>query len=121
MCMSYPPGQQWGAVFITVGPPKPSQRPGKNLSMYQTLSLDLRGAESGERVWIGLKDNMDPDDGSETKILISNLTNGWQTYPIPLSSFITADLTHLYVVIEFVFETGTSAETVCFRNIRYLP
>ncbi len=121
MRMAYPPGQSWGAVFITVGPPRLPPRPGKNLSAYQSLVVELRGEVGGEDVWIGLKDNTDPDNGTETKILIPDLPTGWQTYTFPLSAFTTADRSRLYVVTEFVFEPGTPAETVYFRKIRYVP
>ncbi|MGK7877304.1 MAG: hypothetical protein AB4426_29610 [Xenococcaceae cyanobacterium] len=121
MCMAYPSGEQWGAVFITFGPPTDSDRPGKDLSKYTKLSINMRGEKGGERVSIGLKDNTDPDNGRETKIEVSNLTKGWKTYTFPLSDFKTADKTRLYVVTEFVFEPGTPAETVCFNKIQYLP
>jgi exo-beta-1,3-glucanase (GH17 family) len=119
--MAYPSDQSWGAVFITVGPPTDYFRPGKDLSSYRTLSLELRGEVGGEEIWIGLKDNTDPDDGSERKILASNLTTDWQTFTFPLSAFYTADLSRLYVVTEFVFEPSTPSETVYFRHIQYLP
>jgi len=121
ICMSYPAGQDWGAVFITVGRPTNFDRPGRDLSGYQTLALELRGGVGGEQVWVGLKDSTDPDDGRETKIRVSGLTPEWQTFTFPLSSFDTASRDRLYVVTEFVFETGTPAETVCFRNVQYLP
>jgi exo-beta-1,3-glucanase (GH17 family) len=121
MRMDYPGDQDWGAVFITVGPPEDPPRPSRDLSAYQTLSLELRGEVGGEDVWIGLKDNTDEDDGSETKIKVSGLTTDWQTITLPLSDFVTADPTRLYVVTEFVFEQGTPAETVYFRRIQYLP
>jgi hypothetical protein len=121
MRMAYPSGQDWGAVFITVGKPRNPPRPGRDLSNYQTLSLELRGELGGEQVWVGLKDNTDRDDGRETKIRVSSLPTDWRTFTFPLSSFDTADLTRLYVVTEFVFEPGTPAETVYFRNIQYLP
>jgi hypothetical protein len=121
MRMAYPSGQSWGAVFITVGPPTQPPRPSRNLSAYTRLAIELRGEVGGEDVWIGLKDNTDPDTGTETKILIQNLTTTWQTYTFPLSSFVTADKTRLYVVTEFVFEPGTPAETVYFRRVQYLP
>ncbi len=104
-----------------MGKPTNFNRPGRDLSGYQTLSLELQGAVGGEQVWIGLKDNTDPDNGRETKMPVSNLTAGWQTFTFPLSSFRTTSLGRLYVVTEFVFESGTPAETVCFRNIQYLP
>jgi hypothetical protein len=74
-----------------------------------------------EYVSVGLKDNEDPDNGRETKKVVSNLATDWQTFTFPLSDFNTADLTKLYVITEFVFEPGTPAETVCFRHIQYLP
>ena len=122
MCMAYPSNQDWGAVFITAGPPTNPPRPGTDLSQYRTLSVDLRGESGGEFVSVGIKDDTDPDDGSERKYIVSNLTPEWQSISIPLSHFTaTADLSRLYVVTEFVFEPGTPAETVCFRNIQYLP
>ncbi|MBU0510076.1 MAG: hypothetical protein KJ638_00030 [Chloroflexi bacterium] len=121
MCMAYPDVQSWGAVFITFGKPTDPPRPGQDLSSYQTLSLELRGEVGGEDVRIGLKDNKDRDDGNETKILVSNLTTSWQTCTFPLSGFYTTDLTRLYVVTEFVFDSGIPSETVCFRHIQYLP
>jgi hypothetical protein len=108
-------------VFITVGPPRDPPRPGKDLSSYGTLSLELRGATGGEYVSIGVKDNTDLDNGRETKIPVRDLSTDWQTHTFDLSGFRTADLTRLYVVTEFVFEPGTPAETVCFRRIQYLP
>ncbi|MCP4536168.1 MAG: hypothetical protein GY832_03390 [Chloroflexi bacterium] len=119
--MDYPSGQDWGAVFITWGEPTGRPRPYVDLSNYRTLSLELRGEVGGEMVWIGLKDNTDPDNGSETKFLVDNLTTEWQTFTFRLSDFKTAKLTKLYVVTEFVFGPNTPTETVYFRNIRYLP
>jgi hypothetical protein len=119
--MDYPSGQSWGAVFITVGPPTEPPRPGKDFSAYQTLSLELMGGAGGESISIGLKDNTDPDDGSERLIRVSNLTMDWQTRTFPLSDLTNADPTRLYVVTLFVFEPGTPARTVCFRRIQYLP
>jgi len=121
MCMSYPAGQDWGAVFITVGKPTNFNKPSRDLSNYETISLELKGTIGGEQVWTGIKDNKDRDDGRETKVRVANLTTEWQTFTFPLSDFSTANLNQLYVVTEFVFEPGTSAETVCFRNIQYLP
>ncbi len=121
MCMNYPSGQDWGAVFITVGKPTSPPRPGQDFSSFGALSLELVGGIGGEVVSVGIKDNSDPDNGTETKLQVSNLTTEWQTFTFPLSSFVTADLSTLYVVAEFVFEAGTPAETICFRNIQYLP
>jgi hypothetical protein len=117
ICMAYPSGQSWGTVFITVGNPTQPPRPGKDLSAYHQLSLELRGQAGGESVSIGIKDNKHPDNGTETKVPVSGLTTNWQTFAFPLSRFKGADLHNLYVVIEFVF-AGIPA-TVCARNIQY--
>jgi hypothetical protein len=118
ICMAYPSGQSWGAVFITVGKPTQPPRLGKDLSNYHQLSLELRGQAGGESVSIGIKDKNQPDDGSETKVPVSGLTTDWKTFTFPLSKFTGAHLHNLYVVIEFVF-AGKPA-TVCARNIQYL-
>jgi len=117
MRMAYPPGQSWGAVFITYGKPRNFPRSGKDLSRFEILSVELRGAKGGEVVEIGLKDNEDPDNGSEAKIPVT-VTKEWKTYTFPLSKFFTADLKNLYVVTEFVF--GYESATVDFRNIKFI-
>ncbi len=118
MCMTYPSGQSWGAVFITFGKSKNPPRPGVDLSAYQSLSVDLRGQTANELVYVGLKDNQSPDDGSETKIPVSILTTDWQNFTFPLSMFSNIDLKKLYIPIEFVFSVPA---TICARNIQYLP
>jgi len=120
MEMAYPAGQTWGAAFITVGRPVNPPRPWKDFSSFRTLSVEVRGGTGGESVEIGMKDAADPDNGGETKARVSNLSSAWRTYEFPLSSFNTADLTKLYVVVEFVF-SGSAAQAVYFRNVRFLP
>jgi hypothetical protein len=117
ICMAYPSGQSWGSVFITVGKPIQPPRPGKDLSNYHQLSLELRGQVDTESVSIGIKDKSQLDDGSETKVPVFDLTTDWKPFTFPLSKFTGANLHTLYVVIEFVF-AGTPA-TVCARNIQY--
>ncbi len=130
--LRYPSGPSWGAVFVTVGgdpapraerrgktvEPQP-ERCGMDLSMYRTLSVELNGKDGGEVVWLGLKGVRDPDDGSEIKRRVT-LKAGWQTCRVPLSLFAGVDLRRVYVPIEFVFESGVKAETIGFRNVRYL-
>lgn len=122
MRMSYPGGLSWGAVFITVGPPVNPPRPGQDLSMYNTLSLELRGSTGNECVKIGIKDNTDLDNGTEKKVRTCVTSTNWETFTFTLSVFNTADLTRLYVVTEFVFDgsDASAAKTVDFRNIQYL-
>ena len=121
MCMNYPGDKGWGAVLITFGKSVPyGQRPGQDLSTYKTLSMELKGEKGGEYLSVGLKDNLDKDDGTERKYSVT-VTNDWKSYTFPLTDFDTADLAQLYVVTEFVFEPDTPAENICFRNIEYLP
>ena len=120
--MTYPGGLDWGAVFIAVGPPKDPPRLGQDLAAYNTLSLELRGATGTECVRIGLKDNTDPDNGSEMKIRCCVNSTDWEPFTFPLAELHTADLTRLYVVTEFVFEQEDAQrqQTVDFKNIEYL-
>lgn len=120
LCMTYPAGQQWGAVSITVGKPVQPPRPGRDFSSYHYLLIEARGDGVNEMLFVGLKDNTDRDDGSESKVLLRGLTQEWQTYEINLAQFPTADLTKLYVVTEFVFEGG-AARKVCVRRIEFRP
>ena len=116
--MFYPPGESWGAVFITVGKPKQPPRPFRDFSAYKSLAIEMRGERGGEQLEIGIKTNTQSDDGSETKIPVT-LSSDWKTYEFSLEKF---DGTHpgkLYVVAEFVF-SGSDAATVYVRNIRYL-
>jgi len=116
--MSYPSGQSWGAVFITVGKPKVPPRPSRDFSAYQTLSIEMKGGSGTKVVDIGIKTNTQPDDGSETKVTLK-LDPDWKTYEIPLNKFVGTDSRNLYVVTEFVF-ADSEAQTLYVRNIRYL-
>jgi hypothetical protein len=118
MKMSFPAYQDWAAVFITVGKPKDSPRLFIDLATYKTLSIDMRGQLGGEVIEIGIKSNIQPDTGEETKVT-KKLTPEWKTYTFPLSDFEGADTKHVYVVAEFVYNDKTP-QTVYFRNIKYL-
>jgi outer membrane protein assembly factor BamB len=115
--MNYPSGQSWGTVFFTVGKPVDPPRPSLDFSQYKYVSFELKGDKGGESVQFGLKDYTDLDDGSETKITISNLKTQWQTYTYSLTTFTTANIAKLYVVGEFVF--GATSENVSLRNLRF--
>jgi hypothetical protein len=117
LCMSYPNMQKWGAVFITVGTPTNPPRPSKNYSSFNRLILELKGQNGGETILIGLKDNQDPDDGSESKVRLT-LTNIWAEYSINVNDFQTAEMKNLYVVTEFVFENRS--QTICARKIQFM-
>lgn len=119
MQADYPLGQSWGAVYIIVGPQAMyGKRCGRDFSIFNTLSVDLKGAAGNEIVHIGIKDKDDPDDGLEKKIRVK-LRREWRTCQFPLSMFTTANLKKMYIPFELVFEPEVSPETVFFKNIRY--
>jgi exo-beta-1,3-glucanase (GH17 family) len=123
LIMSYPAGQDAGAVFITVGQPTQPPRPWKDFSEFETLSIDMRGERGGERVQIGVKNRTDPDDDNEKRI-VETLTGDYRTYRIALRDLasghlkVPEGLRQLNVVAEFVFQ-GPRTETIYARNIRY--
>jgi hypothetical protein len=117
---AYPPGQQWGFLgAVLPGNTTPGSRPGRDLSGYRHLHVELLGSTGGEPVQIGIKDNTDPDDGSETR-KSEVLSQNWRTFTYPLADFGSADLTRVYLVFELVFNGGTG-RTVLVRNVRYTP
>jgi len=117
--MAYPPGQSWGAVFVTVGKPAPpGARHGRDMSAYSTLRLEMKGEKGGEQVEIGIKDQNQGDDGMEAKEALT-LTSEWRSLEIPLRRFTGADLRQTYVLVEFVFDAGP--QTVYVRRVEYVP
>jgi hypothetical protein len=115
---AYPSGQQFGFVAaVLAGDPNLGNRPRRDLSMYRTLRFELRGAVGGEVIEVGIKDNTDPDNGSETKKGFT-LTSNWTTHSVVLTEFATADLTRLYLLFELVF-SGPVGRSVYFRNVRF--
>jgi hypothetical protein len=106
----------WGTVFLTFGPAVDANRPGYDMSAFQTLALEING-DPGTLVDVGIKDSTQPDNGTESKVSVS-LTGGWQTVQIPLNSFIGVDLRRVYVLTEFVFN-GSQAQTIRVRSISY--
>jgi hypothetical protein len=115
--MQYPKHQRWGAVFIVVGIVTEKPRPSLDFSSFSALALDLRSAAAIDSVEIGIKDNKDPDTGTETKVKL-HINSSWHRYELKLDQFKTANLKQLYVVTEFVF-SGSSSAIYC-RDIRYL-
>jgi len=119
----YPTGQKWGAAFIYVNQKTRSARPYIDLSKYSTLEIEMRGESGGEKVWIGIKDNSDPDNGSEIKKDVT-LDSAWQTYRFSLVGFRKdkyADPTKIYIPVEFVFQYPVlQPVTIYIRSVKYL-
>ncbi len=116
MKMAYPSQQAWGAVFVTFGRPTTPPRPSVDLSAFATLLIEVRG-DPGTTIEIGIKDSIQPDDGTEQKAIMPVFAN-YRTYAIPLTKFKRADLKRVYVAAEFVF-SGPQAQTVWVRRIKY--
>jgi hypothetical protein len=106
------PGQGPGPVPI----PPSGSRVGQDVSGYQGLVLRMR-SDSPMTVGIAIKDSLQGDDGTETKVLVT-LSQQWQTYYIPLSWFIGVDLKRVYFLTEFIFN-GTSQQTLHVSQIDY--
>lgn len=115
--MVCPADQAWCAMFITDGPAVNPPRPGLDLSIYQTLIVEIMG-DPGTTIDIGIKDALQPDDGTEAKVTLP-VTSTWTLHSIPLSSFTGANLKDIYVLCEFVFNGGPQPQTVKVRTITY--
>ena len=115
--MVCPAAQAWCAMFVTDGKPVNPPRPGLDLSMYQTLIVEIMG-DPGTTIDIGIKDALQPDDGTEAKVTLP-VTSTWTIHSIPLSSFPGANLKDIYVLCEFVFNGGPQPQTVKVRTITY--
>jgi exo-beta-1,3-glucanase (GH17 family) len=113
------PDQAWAAVMITIGKPKkPGERTATiDLSACQTLSVTLRATTAGVEVSIGMKDQDDPDDGSET--LLSVVVNPQpSSYHFALPDFASADLSRIYLPFELVY-FGDEAVTIFIDRIDF--
>lgn len=114
----YPAGQSWGSVFLYVSTSDRKEKQTKDYSTYRKIVLELKGAKGNERLTFGLKDNTDPDDGSEQTVPLT-LGPDWQQYEFELTDFTTADLSNLYVVALFSFEGGEQV-SINVRNIQFI-
>jgi hypothetical protein len=114
--LAFPAGQQWAALFITVGPPVDPPRPFLDLSAFDAIQVEMR-SDSPVTVELGVKTNTQPDNGTETKRAWA-LGSNWQTRTFRLSEFTGADPRRLYVVLEVVY-SGSTAQTVYLRGVRY--
>lgn len=108
--------QPWAVAYWYLGNGLVDPNRVKDFSKFKTLRLKLRGVKGGEKIAISLKDKSNPLDGSETKIPLT-LTNEWQTFDIPLSSFSPTRTEVLFNVASFIVENQAYAievETIEF-------
>ena len=114
--IDYAGGSEWAAVFFTVRGAS-ATRASLDFSGFDRLRLELKGTANGEEVLVHMKDSTDPDDGSQANIPLK-LTDEWQTYDIDLAQFENADLSHLHVVLGFLFDEEPQAFSV--RNAKFV-
>ena len=111
------PKTDWAAYFFYNGFGSLEQVRVKEYSVYKTLRLELKGEQGGENIMIAMKDESNPTDGSETRVPLT-LSETWETYEIPTSSFSPTDLSKLFMPTIFVFEKEPT--TIYIRNIEFL-
>ncbi|WP_075351017.1 DUF6090 family protein [Algoriphagus marinus] len=95
--------EPWAVAYWFLGNGVVDPNRVKDYSKFKTLRLKLRGVKGGEKIAISLKDKSNPTDGSETKVPLT-LTNEWQIYDIPLSSFAPTRLEELFIVTSIIVE-----------------
>ncbi|WP_406683164.1 hypothetical protein N1F78_10770 [Seonamhaeicola sp. MEBiC1930] len=88
-----------------------------DFTKYKKLSLVMKGAVGGEQFNITMKDKYDPTDGTESRVEIT-LTNTWETYEIPLSNFITADMNIINTPMAFIF-VDNKGITIHVKSIQF--
>jgi hypothetical protein len=107
----------WCVQYFSVIADATTDRSVKDFSSYTHLRIEARTDTPGKTVFIVIKDGDDPDDGSESRVPLK-LTEQWQIYDIPLSDFVTADLTQLNMVVGFLFLE--EAQTINVRTVEYI-
>jgi hypothetical protein len=108
--------QPWAVAYWYLGNGLVDPNRVKDFSKFKTLRLKLRGVKGGEKIAVSLKDKSNPTDGSETKVRLT-LTDKWQTFDIPLSSFSPTRMEELFNVASFIVENQAYAievETIQF-------
>ncbi|MFC3879709.1 hypothetical protein ACFOSV_05960 [Algoriphagus namhaensis] len=109
--------QPWAVAYWYVGNGVVDPNRVKDYSKFKTLRLKLKGVLGGEKIAISIKDKSNPTDGSETKVPLT-LTNQWNIYDIPLSSFAPTQIEELFLVTSIIVEN--QACTIEVESIEFL-
>ena len=129
LCMNYPGKRgniDWGDVLIKAGDEKSPYMVTGDFSRYRTLHIEMKIEGNGNvknNMLIELKDNKMPDeikDRVNPNDFKTSTQDNYQYIDIPLSKFPCTDLKNLFMITGFVFE-NVPPETVCVRNIVFLP
>lgn len=87
---------------------------GRDLSRYQTLSFEVKGAQGGETLEIAIKDKTDNHREVRHTITIPEGFTDWQLIELDLSTvFVGVDFTK----IETISFAMNQEQSVCIRNI----
>lgn len=121
--MEFPRGQRWAGVWITVGEPEenPKKRESLDLSKYSTLVIEMKGQSSDDKVDIGIKGALQPDNKPVPRRGI-NVGTEWRIYSIRIRDFIgekspLKDLVQVYIIPEFL-NVGPKPQTIFVRSIK---
>lgn len=88
-----------------------------DFSAFSKIVIEMKGANGGEVIDIGMKDINDPPDGSESKIKIE-LTNEWKVYEFETEQFVTANKERIMVPLAFVFE-GPVGRKIHVKSVQF--
>lgn len=110
---------EWGVAILVVGAVAfEDVRHGRDYSQFKSVEFEVRGGSEGQEVFFSIKDSLDADDGSETRVSV-RLSEDWQRYTFDTDAFTTADLASLNAVAIFAVLSGEPT-TLDIRNIRYV-
>jgi len=84
--INYPKNMGYGVIRFVDLKVKRLEAKSADYSIYNSISLDLKGEVGGELISIAFLDTDDLGDGSETRVSL-NLNDQWKTYEIDLDKF----------------------------------
>lgn len=82
------------------------------------MEFDVTGGAEGQEVLFSIKDNLDPDDGSETRVPVC-LGDDGRTCASDTNAFTTANPRFLHAVAPFAVLSGERV-SLDIRNLRCL-
>ena len=111
------PSAEWAVFYLRNRSDAFSQKPAKDFSRYRSVKVTLKGEIGGEQIWLAIKDDTDPDDGSETQVPVT-LQPDWTSYEFPLDTFSNAALENIFVPMMFI--SRGDAQTFSIREVEFL-
>lgn len=114
--IEYPGSKSWAAIFL-VYMGVDIDRPSRDFSDFDKLSLELRGDRGDEVVSVSIKDRYLPDYEAPDSVQL-RLSDEWQTYEIDLADFPNTDVTALITPLSFIFVR--EPQSFWLRNARFV-